>query len=301
MSLLAKKITKTFGKQKALDDVSFDIKTGDIVGFLGPNGAGKSTMMKIITGYLTQTQGNVFVNGLNTRDNIHAIRKQIGYLPEHNPLYTDMYIKEYLRYAAKLYGFKSNLDKLVAESIELTGLGREQHKKIKQLSKGYKQRTGLAAALIHNPDVLILDEPTTGLDPNQIIEIRHLIQNVGKSKTVLLSTHIMQEAEALCNRIIIIDKGKIVTDQASGEIRETNSFDSVLRVEFNKQPDESELMNIQGVKSVEKDNKILKIIYSSENDIREKIFHYAVKSDLIILTMYKEKESIENVFKTLTN
>ena len=300
MSLQAQNITKSFGKQKALDNVSFRIDSGDIVGFLGPNGAGKSTMMKIITGYQKQNAGEIFVNGMNTKTDMLNIRRQIGYLPEHNPLYTEMYIKEYLRYTAKLYGFSKKLNHRVERSIELTGLQREQHKKIKQLSKGYRQRTGLAAALIHEPDVLILDEPTTGLDPNQIIEIRNLIRNIGKEKTVFLSTHIMQEAEALCNRIIIINKGEIAADRKSGELENASHKEALLRVQFEEAPQKSDLLKIEGVSDIEQNRDSFLIRYNPTVNMQKKVFEFAVNNHLIIYTLHKEKDSIENIFRTLT-
>jgi len=300
MSLQAQNITKSFGKQKALDNVSFRIDSGDIVGFLGPNGAGKSTMMKIITGYQKQNEGEIFVNGMNTKTDMLNIRRQIGYLPEHNPLYTEMYIKEYLRYTAKLYGFSSNLNQRVERSIELTGLQREQHKKIKQLSKGYRQRTGLAAALIHEPDVLILDEPTTGLDPNQIIEIRNLIRNIGKEKTVFLSTHIMQEAEALCNRIIIINKGEIAADRKSGELENASHKEALLRVQFEEAPQKSDLLKLEGVSNIEQNRDSFLIRYNPTVNMQKKVFEFAVNNHLIIYTLHKEKDSIENIFRSLT-
>ena len=224
MSIKVSGITKHFGEQKALDDVSFQVKTGEVVGFIGPNGAGKSTMMKIITGFIPQSQGEVWVNDLNTLEHALEIRKMIGYLPENNPLYVEMYIKEYLTMVANLYGIKGHVAKKVVEGmIEQVGLGQEQHKKIGALSKGYRQRVGLAQALIHDPSVLILDEPTSGLDPNQIIEIRKFIDSLGKKKTILLSTHIMQEVEAICDRVVIINLGKIVADESTAELRKKES------------------------------------------------------------------------------
>ena len=215
MSILIQNLSKVYGLQKAVDDISFSLQRGEIVGFLGPNGAGKSTTMKIITGYLSPTSGSVNVNGFDGQKNPMELRRSIGYLPEHNPLYLEMYVKEFLEFIGKLYGLKSQqLSRRVAEMIELCGLEVEARKKIGQLSKGYRQRVGLAQALIHNPPVLILDEPTTGLDPNQIIEIRNLIKRVGQDKTVLFSSHIMQEIEAVCDRAIIINRGQIVADRA---------------------------------------------------------------------------------------
>ncbi len=224
MSITVKGITKLYGEQKALDNVSFKVNTGEVVGFIGPNGAGKSTMMKIITGYLPQSQGEVEVNDLNTLEHGLEIRRMIGYLPENNPLYVEMYIREYLTMVANLYGIKGiACKKAVEDMVEQTGLGPEQHKKIGALSKGYRQRVGLAQALIHDPSVLILDEPTTGLDPNQIVEIRKFIDGLGKKKTILLSTHIMQEVEAICDRVVIINLGKIVADETTAELRKKES------------------------------------------------------------------------------
>jgi ABC-2 type transport system ATP-binding protein len=221
MSIIIEKINKSYSKQKALDNVSFEIKKGEIVGFLGPNGAGKSTLMKIITCYLKQDSGKIQVCNLDTQENDLLVKSKIGYLPEHNPLYKDMYIKEYLSFVGEIYKI-DNLKNRIVEIIKQTGLSPEQSKKIGSLSKGYKQRVGLAAALIHNPEILILDEPTTGLDPNQLIEIRNLIKEVGKDKTVLLSTHIMQEVDKMCNRVIIINKGKIVDDQLVSNYQKNN-------------------------------------------------------------------------------
>ena len=224
MSIKVSGITKLYGKQKALDDVSFTVNTGEVVGFIGPNGAGKSTMMRIITGYIPQSQGEVWVNDLNTLEHGLEIRNMIGYLPENNPLYVEMYIKEYLTMVANLYNIKGLAGKkVVEEMIDQVGLGPEQHKKIGALSKGYRQRVGLAQALIHDPSVLILDEPTSGLDPNQIIEIRKFIQELGKNKTILLSTHIMQEVEAICDRVVIINLGRIVADESTAELRKKES------------------------------------------------------------------------------
>jgi len=221
MSITIEKVNKFYSKQQALTDISFSLKKGEIVGFLGPNGAGKSTLMKIITCYLQQDSGKVKVCDLDTQEQDLLVKAKIGYLPEHNPLYTDMYIKEYLSFVGNIYKI-DNLKDRIAEIIQQTGLTTEQSKKIKELSKGFKQRVGLAAALIHNPEVLILDEPTTGLDPNQLVEIRNLIKEVGKDKTVLLSTHIMQEVDKMCNRVIIINKGKIVEDQLISNLQKDN-------------------------------------------------------------------------------
>ena len=221
MSITIEKVNKFYGKQQALSDISFSLKKGEVVGFLGPNGAGKSTLMKIITCYLLQDSGTVQVCDLDTQEKDVLVKAKIGYLPEHNPLYTDMYVKEYLSFVGRIYKI-DNLKTRIVEIIQQTGLTTEQSKKIKELSKGFKQRVGLAAALIHNPEVLILDEPTTGLDPNQLVEIRNLIKEIGKDKTVLLSTHIMQEVDKMCNRVIIINKGKIVEDQLISHYQKNN-------------------------------------------------------------------------------
>lgn len=231
MSISIKQLTKAYGSQKAIDAISFDIPKGQIVGFLGPNGAGKSTTMKILTGYIEATEGEAFVNNFEVSKEPLAVKNSIGYLPEHNPLYLEMYIKEYLEFAGSLHGLKGGaLKNRVPEVISLVGLEREQHKKIEQLSKGYRQRVGLAQALIHEPEVLILDEPTTGLDPNQLVEIRNLIKEAGKNKTVILSTHIMQEVESICERAIIINRGKIVADKSLAELKATGqSMEEVFR------------------------------------------------------------------------
>lgn len=231
MSIQIQNLTKTYGQQKAVDDISFEVKAGEIVGFLGPNGAGKSTTMKIVTGYLAATNGSVLVNGFDVKTQSMAVRQHIGYLPEHNPLYLEMYVKEFLQFVGNLYDIKgATLRNRVAEMIELCGLGLEQHKKIGQLSKGYRQRVGLAQSLIHNPSVLVLDEPTTGLDPNQIVEIRNVIKNVGQDKTVLFSSHIMQEIEAICNRVVVINHGKIVSDSTLASLKQENqSLEDIFR------------------------------------------------------------------------
>ncbi|KPM48272.1 ATP-binding cassette domain-containing protein [Jiulongibacter sediminis] len=231
MSISTKQLTKAYGSQKAIDAISFDIPKGQIIGFLGPNGAGKSTTMKILTGYIQATEGEAFINGFDVSKEPIAVKNSIGYLPEHNPLYLEMYVKEFLEFAGSLHGLRGKtLKNRVAEVIELVGLDREQHKKIEQLSKGYRQRVGLAQALIHEPEVLILDEPTTGLDPNQLVEIRNLIKEAGKNKTVILSTHIMQEVESICERAIIINRGKIVADQSLAELKASGqSMEEVFR------------------------------------------------------------------------
>jgi ABC-2 type transport system ATP-binding protein len=296
-------VTKIYGQQKALDDVSFTINRGEIVGFLGPNGAGKSTMMKIICCYLPQSMGTVKVNGLDVIEESIAVRKKIGYLPEHNPLYLEMYVKEYLEFVLGLYGKSENKKQKVSDIIELVGLKIEQNKKISALSKGYRQRVGLAQALIHQPEVLILDEPTTGLDPNQLVEIRNVIKSAGKEKTVLFSTHIMQEVEAVCDRIIIISKGKIVADENKAGIKNLQSTKKqIITVEFDKAVSESLLLKITGVNSAVllKDN-LWKLSSNLMDDLRPKIAKFAQENNLLILTMVKIEETLEDVFRNLTS
>jgi len=302
MSLQAINITKKYGTQKALNSVSFEIKTGEVVGFLGPNGAGKSTMMKIISGYIHQNSGNVKVNGFDTKDDIKSIKKQIGYLPEHNPLYLDMYVKEYLNFISKVYELKGNIKTRVNDLIEITGLSEEKNKKIGALSKGYRQRTGLAAALIHEPAVLILDEPTTGLDPNQIIEIRNLITKVGKEKTVMLSTHIMQEVEAICNRVIIINNGEIIAENSVSKIQEMSLQNKqAIIVEFANEVKSTMLMQVEGVENIIQNSEKTFILETNiETDIRANVFNFAVANQLVLLSMYKKDRSMEDVFRELT-
>jgi len=299
MSIVVKDIVKTFGNQKALKEVSFTISTGEIVGFLGPNGAGKSTMMKIISGILPQTSGEVEVCGINNEDYSPAFRHKIGYLPEHNPLYLDMYVKEYLLMVAEMYQLKNKKER-VDKMLELTGLQLEQHKKIGVLSKGYRQRVGLAQALIHDPEVLILDEPTTGLDPNQIIEIRDLIKKVGKEKTVMLSTHIMQEVEAICERVIILNRGELIVDHSSTDLSKLQGGkEATIFVEFDKPVTSEAIKTIAGVESVNAtSDKELTIVAST--DIRKAIFTYAVNNKLMILTMTRHEQNLESVFHGFT-
>jgi len=302
MSIVVKDVSKLYGQQKALDNVSFNINRGEVAGFIGPNGAGKSTMMKIITGYIPPTSGEVFVNDLNTIENSINIRKIIGYLPEHNPLYPEMYIIEYLKYVAGLYGINKNSKELIEAIIAKTGLEAEKKKKIGALSKGYRQRVGLAQALIHDPEILILDEPTSGLDPNQILEIRSLISELGKEKTVMLSTHIMQEVEAICDRVIIIDKGKIVADEEPGKIRShgAETFQTVI-VEFNKKITSELLISIPGTgQPVNTEGNTWLIQAPSGKDIREEIFEFAVEHGLKVLLMQIKEKKLEDVFRDLT-
>ena len=301
MSIKVNSVSKKYGSQTALNNISFEINTGEIVGFIGPNGAGKSTMMKIITGYIPQSDGYVSINGLNTIENSIETKRQIGYLPEHNPLYLNMYIKEYLEFIAGIYKLK-NTNSRVKEMIQLTGLEPEKHKRIGALSKGYRQRVGIAQALIHDPAVLILDEPTSGLDPNQISEIRDLIKQTGKDKTIMLSTHIMQEVEAICERIIIINKGQIVADGQTSDIQKNISQKQTIIVEFNKAVDEQLLKSINGVDSVafiDPTNCLLESV--STTDLRENVFNFAVANNIMVLSMQKKEKRLEEVFRELTS
>lgn len=300
MSIEVSQITKVYGTQKALDQVSFRVKPGEIIGFLGPNGAGKSTMMKIITCFLPQTSGSVKVCGFDVLEQSLEVRRKVGYLPEHNSLYLDMYVREYLAFAAGLSGIK-NPAKRVSEMIAITGLGEEQHKLIGALSKGYRQRVGLAQAMIHDPEVLILDEPTTGLDPNQLVGIRNLIKSLGKEKTVMLSTHIMQEVEAMCSRVIIINKGNIVADDQVGTILNNSNSRSVIHVEFDKSVSEKQLLSIEGVLKINKTNATqYELLTKNEQDIRPAVFRFAVDNQLTVLTISRKEESLEEVFRQLT-
>jgi ABC-2 type transport system ATP-binding protein len=302
MSIKIQNITKNYGTQKALDNVSFEVKSGEIVGFLGPNGAGKTTLMKIITGFIPPTAGDVFVKEMNVLENHMEIRRTIGYLPEQNPLYTDMYIIEFLNFVAGIYKIKNRIQR-IEEIVEMTGLEPEINKKIGALSKGYRQRVGLAQAIIHNPEVLILDEPTSGLDPNQIIEIRNLIQNLGKKKTVLLSTHIMQEVDAICDRIVIINNGILIADDYTVDMHiKGKSETGTLLVELMKPIDEKEIKAINGVKkvmSLEKNKFIIE--FNAANDIRHDIFKLAVKLDNVVLSLQIKEKSLEQVFNELTS
>ncbi len=299
MSIEVNNITKLYGTQKALNNVSFNINAGEIVGFLGPNGAGKSTMMKIITCYIPPTSGSAKVCGFDIHEQSMEVRKQIGYLPEHNPLYLDMYVKEFLEFVGGIHKLP-NIKSRVAEMIELTGLQVEQKKKIGALSKGYRQRVGLAQAIIHDPKVLIMDEPTTGLDPNQLEEIRGLIKTLGKEKTVMLSTHIMQEVEAICDRVIIINKGEIVADDTT-ETLQKNTSKQIITVEFDKAVSKNSLKTINGVKEVNQlEGNAWQLISEGDNDIRKEVFDYAVQNKLSVLTLNKEEQKLEDVFKKLT-
>ena len=303
MSIVVQGVTKLYGEQKALDNVSFEIKTGEIVGFLGPNGAGKSTMMKIITGFIPASSGHVKVNGIDVEEGSSEVRKKIGYLPENNPLYPEMYVREYLGFVSSLYKSDIPLKKQINNIIEMTGLGPEQKKKIGSLSKGYRQRVGLAQALIHNPEVLILDEATTGLDPNQIVEIRNLIREAGIQKTVMLSTHIMQEVEAICDRVIIIDKGIIVADEEKSRIYSMISrAKQLIQVEFDREIGETLINKISGVsKSRNIKARTWEIEGEGDQDIRPAIFSFAVNNNLTVLSLQKKENNLEEVFRLLTN
>ena len=296
MSIEVSKLTKIYGNQKALNTVSFRVAKPEVVGFLGPNGAGKSTMMKILTTYLKPTSGSIKVNGY-TGGNIKDIQKSVGYLPEHNPLYLDMYVKEYLGFNANIYKVPKSR---IHEVIEMTGLSPEAHKTIGQLSKGYRQRVGLAAAILHDPDVLILDEPTTGLDPNQLIEIRHLITTIGKTKTVFLSTHIMQEVEAMCDRVIIINKGQIVADKKLKDLRDEKQQTVIVEFDYRvedvfllKLPKVERVVNIYGF--------VYEITFNTKEDMRAHVFDFAHDNKLKILQLNQKNASLETLFRELTS
>ncbi len=299
MSIQVNNITKLYDTQKALNNVSFEVSSNQIVGFLGPNGAGKSTMMKILTCYIPQTQGSASVCGFDVATQSIEVRKHIGYLPEHNPLYLDMYVKEFLEFTGNIYKLK-NIKGRVKEMIEVTGLQVEQSKKIGALSKGYRQRVGLAQAMIHDPKVLIMDEPTTGLDPNQLEEIRNLIKDLGKHKTVMLSTHIMQEVEAICDRVIIINKGEIVANDETKNLQK-NTTQQLITVEFDKEVTKELLLQINLIEQAKSINKTTWLLTStSTDDVRKTIFNFAVANNLSVLTLNKEEQKIEDVFKELT-
>ncbi|GGX06148.1 gliding motility-associated ABC transporter ATP-binding subunit GldA [Aquimarina muelleri] len=297
MSIVVSNISKFYNTQKALNSISFEIKQGEIVGFLGPNGAGKSTMMKILTTYLDPTEGTAIVNGFDTQSKSIDVKKSIGYLPEHNPLYLEMYVREYLEFNARIYKISKSR---IEEVITLTGLTPEANKKINQLSKGYRQRVGLACALLHDPKVLILDEPTTGLDPNQLIEIRELIKSIGKEKTVFLSTHIMQEVEAMCDRVIIINEGEIVADKHLNEIADKK--EQIIEVEFDYRIEEAFLLGLPNVKEVQNTHGFCYlIIFDTTKDMRSVVFDFAHDNKLKILQLARKNKNLESLFRELTN
>lgn len=296
MSIEVSNISKSYGAQKALDNVSFSIQKGEIVGFLGPNGAGKSTLMKILTTYINADEGTASVNGNDVSEQQKAVQQSVGYLPEHNPLYLDLYVREYLSFNADVYKVKKSR---IEEVIQLTGLSPESHKKIGQLSKGYRQRVGLANALLHNPDVLILDEPTTGLDPNQLVEIRNVIKNVGKDKTVFLSTHIMQEVEAICDRVIIINNGKIVTDKKLDNLK--TEKEQVIEVEFDFKVEEQLIAKLPQLISYKNIHDMTwELVFQTDTDMRPVVFDFASANGLRTLQLNQKNRNLEEVFREMT-
>lgn len=303
MSVSVKHLSKVYGKQHAVDDLSFDVERGEILGFLGPNGAGKSTTMKIITCFLPPSSGTVSIDEYNIQEHPLEIRKKIGYLPEHNPLYLDMYVHEFLDFVGRIYQLDKHRRKTrISEIIEMTGLGREQHKKIGMLSKGYRQRVGLCQALIHDPDVLILDEPTSGLDPNQIIDIRALIREVGKDKTVIFSSHILSEVEAIAERVVIIDRGKMVADTPTAQLSKLSKDETQIAVEFDKPGfDMAEIEQEAGVSRVETlEGNLFRIYTEADIDIRRRLFEVCVAQENVILSLHKETYTLEDAFRKLT-
>lgn len=300
MSVKVQDLTKIYGSQNAIDNISFDIAEGAIVGLLGPNGAGKSTTMKILTGFIPQSSGQAWVHGYNVAENSLEVRRLTGYLPESNPLYTDMYVQEYLHYVAGFYQVARKSAR-VKEMIDITGLGIEQHKKIGQLSKGYRQRVGLAQAMIHDPKVLILDEPTSGLDPNQLVEIRKLIIEIGKQKTIILSTHIMQEVEAMCERVIIINRGKMVANDSVAQLQKRATGAASVQVEFSAAVEAAVLKKLPGITDVknESGNRWL-VSGHAKADIRKLLFDFAVQKQLTVLSLNQRENSLEEVFRELT-
>ena len=296
MHLQLKKVSKNYGKVKALKEVSLNLPKGEIIGLLGPNGAGKTTLMKIVAGYISNWEGNISWNGLDLKKDLKTIQGKMGYLPENNPLYLEMYVKEYLQFVANLYQIKSSN---FSETIEKTGLSQFQNQKIETLSKGYRQRVGLAAALIHNPDILILDEPTTGLDPNQLVEIRKLILNLGKEKTVILSTHILQEVDALCDRVIIINKGSIVLDKSMESIRKNQQ--QIIEVSFDYRIETVALEQINHVSKVVNTHDFdYELTVDSEQDIRAAVFDFAHDNGLKILKLQLKNQNLASLFNELT-
>jgi ABC-2 type transport system ATP-binding protein len=301
MSITISNLTKSYGTQKAIDSISFNAADNEIVGFLGPNGAGKTTTMKIVTGYLEADSGDVMVNGIDVHTNPLEVKKQLGYLPEGNPLYYEMYVREYLGFVASLHTIKKSVKKRIEEVIDLTGLRMESNKKTGQLSKGYKQRVGLAAALLHDPEVLILDEPTSGLDPNQIIEIRQVIKDLGKNKTVLFSSHILQEVESICDRIIIINKGTIVADDTLVNLQLSNNSYHTVIVQFAENIDINILVAIEGVQKAEQGKAFLfKLHTLHPENVKKHLIKLSVQNNLNILSLQSESKSLEDVFRNLT-
>ncbi len=300
MSIRVQSLTKEYGEQKAVNAISFECRPGEIVGFLGPNGAGKSTTMKMVTSYLAPTSGTATVCGFDTQTQAMEVRKRVGYLAEANPLYYDMYVREYLEFTAGIHGLGKAAKGRIEEMIAITGLGREAHKRLGALSKGYKQRVGLAQAMIHKPEVLILDEPTSGLDPNQIVEIRDLILSVGKEKTVLLSTHIMQEVQAMCSRVIIINRGNIVADNSVDALK-SEGTESALLVAFDKQVAEAQLKALKGLTRAESLGDARWKLHTKDADkLRRELMQWALTEDVAINSMQTAGQSLEEVFRTLT-
>jgi ABC-2 type transport system ATP-binding protein len=301
MSIKVTSLTRLYDTQKAVDNISFEIRKGEITGFLGPNGAGKSTTMKMITGYLPPTSGSATVCGYDVAEKPMEVRKRVGYLPEANPLYYEMYVREYLEFSAGIHKINKDRAKRIEDMVAMTGLGKEAHKKIGALSKGYKQRVGLAQAMLHDPEVLILDEPTSGLDPNQIVEIRDLIKDIGKDKTVLLSTHIMQEVQAMCSRVIIINNGHIVADDSIDQLQTKNTRKDVLIISFEKAVNEKLLSELKHAESYEHQggNK-WKLATASPDNLRREVMQWALTHDVNINSMQAQTESLEDVFRTLT-
>ena len=298
MSIKVSQLTKVYGNQKAVNNISFEVRQGDILGFLGPNGAGKSTTMKIATGYIPPSSGEVKVAGFDVMKESKSVRKNIGYLPEHNPLYLDMYVHEYLGFIAALHGIRgAEKKRRINEMISLCGLTVEQNKRIGTLSKGYRQRVGLAQALIHDPQVLILDEPTTGLDPNQLAEIRKLIKEISKDKTVILSTHIMQEVKALCNRVVIINRGEIVANDTVERL--TAGKGMLLKVEFQSEVMRNDLASLPGIQDLQ--GKGTQYTIKAKKDLREQLFKFAAEKGWVILSMQLEEQNLEEIFHQLTN
>ena len=300
MSIEVQSLVKLYGEQKAVNNISFKVDKGEIVGFLGPNGAGKSTTMKILTGYLEQDGGTAKVCGIDVSREPLETKKKIGYLPEANPLYYDMYVREYLDFVADVHEVKNKKDK-IEEVIKTVGLTPERQKKIGQLSKGYKQRVGLAAALIHDPEVLILDEPTTGLDPNQIIEIREVIRSLGQQKTILFSSHILQEVEAICDRVIIINKGQLVADDTLSKLQQMNKESHVVLVQFKENADPAWFTAITDVTKIENsDSRTWKLETNNPDQVRKQLFELALQHTLNIVSLQSEEHSLEDVFRSLT-
>ncbi|MGB0864790.1 MAG: gliding motility-associated ABC transporter ATP-binding subunit GldA [Saprospiraceae bacterium] len=300
MSVLVNNLTKIYGEQRAVNNISFEAKKGEVLGFLGPNGAGKTTTMKIITCFIPQSEGQVTVCGHDVAADPIEVRRHIGYLPEHNPLYKEMYVKEYLTFIAGMHKLKNKRNR-VDEMVEMTGLTREQNKPISALSKGYRQRVGLAQAMLHDPEVLILDEPTSGLDPNQLVEIRSLIKRIGEEKTVIFSTHIMQEVQALCDRVVIINKGNLVADDTIDELKNRVAGEAVITVEFLEKTNKSQLSRIKGITKIVRESDFRwKLSANITKDIRPEVFTFAVQNQLTMVEMSKEVFSIENAFQQLT-